>query len=71
MVEQNRNDVRTDMVMATQVEAGLALSVHHGIHPALQFMAQAGVPRAVALRVLCSPRYYRRRDRRSVVRPVR
>lgn len=71
MVEQNRNDVRTDMVTATQVEAGLAMCVHHGIHPALQFMEQAGVPRAVALRVLCSPRHYRQHDRRSGARPVR
>lgn len=71
MLEQNRNDVRIDLVMATRVEAGLAVCMQHGIHPALQLMERAGVPRGVALRVLCSPRHYRQRDRRSLPRPMR
>lgn len=71
MVEQSRNDARTDAVTAGQVDEGLKLSARHGIHPALLFMEQVGVPRTVALRVLCSPQHFRQRDRRGTARPVR
>jgi hypothetical protein len=71
MLEHSSNDARTDFVTAGRVDEGLKLSAHYGIHPALLFMEQMGVPRTVALRVLCSPDHYRQRDRRSAPRPAR
>jgi len=68
---EDSNDARTDFVTAGRVDEGLKLSARYGIHPALLFMEQMGVPRRVALRVLCSPDHYRQRDRRSTPRPVR
>lgn len=65
MLELSRNDVRTDGVTAGQVDEGLKLCARHGLHPALLFMEQVGVPRTVALRVLCSPKHFRQRDRRK------
>lgn len=69
MVEHSSNDARTDVVTAGRVEEGLKLSARYGLHPALLFMEQVGVPRPVALRVLCSPDHYRQRDRRRLPRP--
>lgn len=71
MVEQSRNDARTDFVTAGQVDEGLKLCTRYGIHPALLFMEQVGVPRQVALRVLCSPEHFRQRDRRRHPRAAR
>lgn len=69
MGQQSSNEVRTDLVTASHVEQGLALSMQQGVNPALQFMEQRGVPRPVALRVLCSPEHFRKRDRRTMPRP--
>lgn len=69
MTELDKNDVRKDRVMAARVDAGLHICSEHGLHPALQFLEQVGVPRPVALRVLCSPELYRQRERRKSVRP--
>ena len=71
MVEQSRNDARTDVVTAGWVDEGLKLCACYGIHPALLFMEQVGIPRTVALRVLCSPHHFRQRDRRRTPRPTR
>jgi hypothetical protein len=71
MLEQTGNDARTDVVTAGQVNEGLKLCARYGIHPALLFMEQVGVPRTVALRVLCSPDHFRQRDRRRTPRPAR
>jgi len=68
MAEQNRDDARTDVTTAGFVEEGLKLCKRYGLHPAMLFMEQVGVPRPVALRVLCSPDHYRQRDRRRVPR---
>lgn len=62
MDARNGNDVRTDVMTAKSVEEGLKRCRRDGVHPALLFMEQAGVPRAVALRVLCSPEYFRKQD---------
>ncbi|OON63601.1 hypothetical protein B0920_09635 [Massilia sp. KIM] len=70
MSEQSRNDARSDVSTAGRVEQGLAVCARHGLDPALTYMEQAGVPRDVALRVLCSPRYYRQADRRRQALPV-
>jgi hypothetical protein len=69
MAERSSNEVRTDLVTADHVEQGLALCMRQGVNPALQFMEQRGVPRPVALRVLCSPQHFRQRDRRGQPRP--
>lgn len=69
MAEQSRNDARNDLVTARQVDEGLKLCARYGVHPALLFMEQVGVPRQVALRVLCSPEHFRQRDRRRHPRP--
>lgn len=71
MAEHSRNDARTDFVTAGQVDEGLKLCARYGVHPALLFMEQVGVPRQVALRVLCSPELFRQRDRRRHPRPGR
>jgi hypothetical protein len=62
MDARNGNDVRTDVMTAKSVEEGLKRCRRDGVHPALLFMEQAGVPRSVALRVLCSPEYFRKQD---------
>jgi hypothetical protein len=59
MAKQTGNDARTDVRTAYFVEQGLKLCKRHGVHPALSFMETAGVPRPVALRVLCSPEHFR------------
>ena len=71
MVEQCSKDARSDLTTARQVDEGLKLCARYGIHPALLFMEQVGVPRPVALRVLCSPEHFRQRDRRRHPRPAR
>ena len=71
MVEQCNKDARRDLVTAGQVDEGLKLCARYGVHPALLFMEQVGVPRTVALRVLCSPHHFRQRARRRTPRPTR
>jgi len=71
MAEQSKDDARTDVTTANFVDEGLKLCNRYGLHPALLFMEQVGVPRPVALRVLCSPDHFRKRDRRRLPRPVR
>lgn len=64
-----QSDARTNQEVAMKVEEGLHLSREQGIHPAIVYMEQVGVPRVVVLRVLCSPRFFRQRDRRGAPRP--
>jgi hypothetical protein len=71
MAEQSKDDARTDVTTAHFVEEGLKLCGRYGLHPALLFMEEVGVPRPVALRVLCSPNHYRKQDRRRMPRPAR
>jgi hypothetical protein len=71
MAEPSKNDARTDFATAERVNQALSLCACNGLHPALLFMEQAGVPRSVALRVLCSPEHFRTRDRRQAPRPRR
>lgn len=71
MAELSRNDARTDQRTALHVDEALHLCARQGIDPALLLMERAGVPRSVALRVLCSPDYFRKQDRRRSARPVR
>jgi hypothetical protein len=71
MDDRSKNDARTDLTTAQSVEEGLKRCTRDGVHPALLFMEQAGVPRSVALRVLCSPRYFRQKDRSVMAMPKR
>ena len=71
MREPGNQDVRSDQGTAVQVDEGLHLCVRHGLDPALQFLEGVGVPREVALRVLCSPDHFRKRQRRKSPRPQR
>jgi hypothetical protein len=69
MIEHGRTDPRIDRTTAHIVDAGLHLCSRQGLNPALEFLQQAGVPRPVALRVLCSPDHFRKRERRKFRRP--
>lgn len=60
MAESIGSDARTDFKTAYFVEQGLKLCTRQGVNPALSFMESAGVPRSVALRVLCSPEHFRK-----------
>ena len=71
MREHGRNDARIDQATAHIVDAGLRICSQHGVNSALQFLDLAGVPRPVALRVLCSPDHFRTRERRKFRRPGR
>ena len=71
MSEHGRNDARIDRVTAHIVDTGLHICGQHGLNPALDFLEHAGVPRPVALRVLCSPDHFRKRERRKFRRPGR
>ncbi|MFC0251874.1 hypothetical protein ACFFJK_08240 [Massilia consociata] len=71
MAEQGNNDARRDVATANYVDEGVKLCRRYGLHPALLFMEQVGVPRPVALRVLCSPSHFRQHDRRRAPRPRR
>jgi hypothetical protein len=65
MTEHGSNDARIDRATANKVNEGLLVCMQQGVNPALFFMEQAGVPRHVALRVLCSPHHFRKRERRK------
>lgn len=71
MVSQSKNDIRIDTETARQVDAGIRLCSEQGLHPALQFLEEGGVPRSVALRVLASPDHFRQQERRRLPRPCR
>lgn len=71
MGQQSKNDARTDQQTAFHVDEALTLCTRQGIDPALMLMERAGVPRSVALRVLCSPDHFRKQDRRRAERPLR
>ncbi|QGZ38034.1 hypothetical protein IP92_05790 [Pseudoduganella flava] len=64
MAERGTTRSRADATTAARVEDGLKIGEADGIHPALEFMRKAGVPREIALRVLCAPQFHRRGERR-------
>lgn len=57
---------RRDNATEQNVEAGIQLAVREGVNPALDFMERVGVPRPVALRVLCGPKFKRQRLRHNL-----
>lgn len=62
-------DPRANAYLAARVDDALKMLKTDGLSPALEFMQLIGVPRTVALRVLCSPAQQRTRDRRRAPRP--
>ena len=69
VTQRHNNDLRADLATAARVDQGLRIYFQQGLHPAMTFFEEAGVPRAVALRALCSPDHFRQRDRRRFARP--
>ncbi|THC43192.1 hypothetical protein [Massilia sp. Mn16-1_5] len=63
-----QSDPRANAYLAARVEDALKMLRTDGMSPALEFMQLVGVPRTVALRVLCSPSQQRTRDRRRAPR---
>lgn len=55
--DQSKHAARRDNITEQNFEAGLHLAVREGVNPALDFMERVGIPRPVALRVLCGPKF--------------
>jgi hypothetical protein len=68
MPGSGHTDPRANAYLAARVDDALKMLQTDGMSPALEFMQLVGVPRTVALRVLCSPAQQRRRDRRCAPR---
>ncbi|GGY21443.1 hypothetical protein GCM10007386_57720 [Pseudoduganella dura] len=64
MAERGTKRSRADATTAARVDDALKIVEADGIHPALEFMQKAGVPREIALRVLCAPQFHRNGERR-------
>ena len=64
MAERGTKRSRADATTAARVDDALKIVEEDGIHPALEFMQRAGVPRDIALRVLCAPQFHRHGERR-------
>ena len=61
-------DPRANTTTAAHVDEALRLMKTDGIYPAFEFMQLVGVPKTVAMRLLCSPGQHRKADRRRVPR---
>lgn len=68
MAERGTKRSRADETMAARVEHALTMAGRDGIDPALEYMRLGGVPREIALRVLCSPEFHRHGERRRCPR---
>jgi len=68
MSGSGKTDPRANAYLAARVDDALKMLQTDGMSPALEFMQLVGVPRTVALRVLCSPAQQRTRDRRRAPR---
>jgi hypothetical protein len=68
MARNGNSDPRANAYLAARVDDALKMLKTDGMSPALEFMQLVGVPRTVALRVLCSPDQQRTRDRRRAAR---
>ena len=64
MSGSGNTDPRANAYLAARVDDALKMLRTDGMSPALEFMQLIGVPRSVALRVLCSPAQQRAHDRR-------
>jgi hypothetical protein len=68
MARNGNSDPRANAYLAARVDDALKMLKTDGMSPALEFMQLVGVPRTVALRVLCAPDQQRTRDRRRAPR---
>lgn len=68
MSENKQADPRANAATAAQVDGALRLWRTDGVYPAFEFMQLVGVPKTVALRLLCSPGQHRKADRRRTPR---
>jgi hypothetical protein len=68
MSGSGKPDPRANAYLAARVDDALKMLRTEGMSPALEFMQLIGVPRTVALRVLCSPSQQRTHDRRRTPR---
>jgi hypothetical protein len=64
MTDRGTTRSRADVTTAAHVDDALKIVEADGIHPALEFMVEVGVPRDIALRVLCAPNFHRHGDER-------
>lgn len=64
MAESGKKRSRADATTAARVDDALKMVEAGGIHPALEYMQRMGVPREIALRVLCAPQFHRHGERR-------
>jgi hypothetical protein len=64
MAERGTRRSRADATTEARVNDALKIVEADGIHPALEYMERAGVPREIALRVLCAPQFHRHGERR-------
>ena len=68
MPDTKRADPRTNTRTAARVDDALRILRLDGAYPAFVFMQLAGMPKHVAMRLLCSPGQHRKGDRRRVPR---
>ena len=68
MSATQQTDPRANLRTAARVDAALRIWNTDGVYPAFVFMQLAGVPRAVSMRLLCSPGQQRKADRRRAPR---
>jgi len=68
MSECKRADPRANTRTAARVDDALRILRSDGVYAAFVFMQLAGVPRHVAMRMLCSPERHRQADRRRAPR---
>lgn len=61
-------DPRANTATAAHVEEALRLWRSDGVYPAFEFMQLVGVPKTVAMRLLCAPGRHRKEDRRQAPR---
>lgn len=68
-MNRKMEDRRSNTVLADNIQHALFLVKKAGLRPALDSMRVAGVPRALALRVLSSPEFQRTAERRHAGPP--
>lgn len=68
MSGSKKTDPRANPATAAHVDEALRLWRTDGVYPAFEFMQLVGVPKTVAMRLLCSPGQHRKTDRRRTSR---
>lgn len=60
MTMRHERNNRQDKVTEQKIEIAVKLADDEGVNFALDYMHEKGIPRKVALRVLCAPRFKRK-----------